>query len=178
MYTINNSKLTEADLNSDNFIYQKDVTKKLDTLSGNFDQNIINEIVLWKVNRCANLSKDTLQLLNTINSSSFEIDEALTLRVLNVLLDSKGIRLPMASTILRFKNPNIYQIVDQRVYRFLYGQNVKYPRNNHKAAIYYINYLRALRDKCEECSISFRDADRILYLADKRLNKSSRLDGY
>lgn len=41
--------------------------------------------------------------------------------ILRKLLMTPGIRLPMASTILRFKNPNVYQIIDQRAYRFLTG---------------------------------------------------------
>lgn len=178
MYTIDNSKLSQTDLDPENFTYQKDLTKKLDANSESFDQSIINEIVLWKVNRYAHLSDDTLLLLNAINPLSVKMDESLTLQVLMALLDSKGVRLPMASTILRFRNPDVYQIIDQRVYRFLYGQTAKYPADKAEAAALYIRYLRDLKLKCEEYSVPFRDADRVLYLADKRLNKNIRLDNY
>lgn len=178
MNTIDNSELEESDLNIDAFIYQPELTKKLDALSGNFDQDIINEIVLWKVNRYVGLSESAIELLNKIDIQSREIDEVFTRSILNALLNSKGIRLPMASTILRFKNPDVYQIIDQRVYRFLYGHTVKYPRKQNEISTLYIDYLRDLKLKCEEHSIPFRYADRILYLADKRLNKDTRLDNY
>lgn len=176
--TIDNCDLKETDLNIDNFSYQLDLTKKLDALSGDFDQDIINEIVLWKVSRYARLSEVTIELLNKIEMQSHEIDMELTRSILNALLNSKGIGLPIASTILRFKNPEVYQIIDQRVYRFLYGHTVKYPRKQNEISTLYINYLRDLKTKCNEHSIPFRCADRILYLADKRLNKGIPLDGY
>jgi hypothetical protein len=41
----------------DSYRYQPNLTRKLDALgSASFDQEIINEIVLWKVNRYARAS--------------------------------------------------------------------------------------------------------------------------
>ena len=56
------------------FKFQKELTKKLDNISADFDQNIINEIVLWKVNRYANLKDELISELNSLNSKSTEID--------------------------------------------------------------------------------------------------------
>ena len=39
------------------------------------------------------------------------------------VLECKGIDLAMASTILRFRNPNVFQIIDKRAYRAVYGKN-------------------------------------------------------
>lgn len=178
IHTIDNSELAHEDRTSENFKYQKELTGKLDTLSGDFDQNIINEIVLWKVNRYARLSEKAFELLNKIDDRSSDLDEDLSRHVLIALLNCNGIQLPMASTILRFKKPNIYQIIDQRVFRFLYGEVATYPRDKNDAAALYLRYLRDLRTKCDKHSIPFIEADRILYLADKRLNKSQRLNNY
>lgn len=41
--------------NDYNFDYQAGLTIQLDKLATPFDQNIINEIVLWKVNRYAKI---------------------------------------------------------------------------------------------------------------------------
>jgi hypothetical protein len=48
------------------FKYQLDLTSKLDLSISEFDQNSINEIVLWKVNRYVSLSPDSLNHLNSI----------------------------------------------------------------------------------------------------------------
>ena len=103
--------------------YQAELTLELDKLETNFNQEIINEIVLWKVNRYVLMQKDTLELLNKIKKTDNILNEELTILILKKLLDKdqKGIQLAMASTILRFKNPSIYQIIDQRVYRFIYN---------------------------------------------------------
>ena len=103
----------------DLFDYQTDLTNKLDNFNQAFDQQIINEIVLWKVNRYAPVTKETIELLNKIDANSTELEIKLTREVLKSLLETKGIQLPMASTILRFKNEKIYQIIDQRVYRII-----------------------------------------------------------
>ncbi len=82
---------------------KKDLTVKLDKVTGPFDQKILNEIVLWKVNRHAEIKNDTLKLLNELDPKSTELDLEMTRKILKLLIQHKGIQLPMASTILRFK---------------------------------------------------------------------------
>jgi len=158
------------------FEYQKILTPKLDARKNDFNQEIINEIVLWKVNRYAELSDDLLALINKISPNDLVIDETLTREVLEGLLNTAGVRLAMASTILRFKNSHIYQIIDQRVYRYVYGECVKYPYNKEKQVDFYLDYLKILRKKCKECNVPFEHSDRILYLADKEKNKSAKIE--
>ncbi|MBS9525942.1 hypothetical protein KI659_18115 [Litoribacter alkaliphilus] len=161
--------------------YQEELTPKLDALKQPFDQGVINEIVLWKVNRYAGVQKETLGLLNQIDSDAKEMDEDLTREVLKGLLKTKGIQLPMASTILRFKNKNVYQIIDQRVYRIIYsGETLKTPTYCSERSIQsqielYFKYLTDLHKACEKLDIPFEASDRILYMADKRVNKDSSL---
>jgi hypothetical protein len=164
--------------------YQRDLTKKLDCFSGEMDQNIINEIMLWKVNRYASVELEILALLNTIERESSIIDQEKTRIILNRLLGTKGIRLPVASTILRFINNKVYQILDQRVYRIINKDKVLdlepcMKCNDLEGQIeLYLNYLEDLKMYCLKFDIPFDVADRVFYMADKRINKEKRLNNY
>jgi hypothetical protein len=166
------------------FEYQKDLTAKLDKNETMFDQEIINEIILWKVNRYANVDNDTLKLLNDIGTTSTVLDIEKTRKILKMLIQKKGIQLPMASTMLRFKNKNIYQIIDQRVYRIIYkDKKLKLKthlndKNLNDQVDLYIQYLKDLTEVCEKLEIHFDESDRILFMADKRINKDIPLDNY
>lgn len=152
--------------------FQQDLTWKLDWVNWDFDQNIINQIVLWKVNRYAKLDDETLNLLNLINKKSNSLLEELLRQLLEKLLDTKWIKLPMASAILRFKNPNLFQIIDQRVYRFIYWKNLNLSSIKTIDAVdLYIKYLKDLKEICEKYKIDFSLSDRILYVLDKKENK-------
>ena len=152
--------------------YQEKLTPILDAVTDDFDQARINEIVLWKVNRYAEMDEETLGWINQIDRNSKEIDEPLTREILGKLLhkDCKGFRLPMVSTILRFRNPKIYQIIDQRAYRILYGKTYKHSIVPSKNADLYLAYLKKLRADCARHGIAFERADRDLYVLDKEEN--------
>jgi hypothetical protein len=178
MNTIKNLK-DFSFLESD-YDYQNDLTKKLDGMFGKeFDQEIINEIVLWKVNRYALLDDHTLTLLNSIGASDALLNKDLTIEILRKMLDTKGIRLPVASTILRFKNPNIYQIIDQRVFRYIYGEelNLGAPskKNIDTQIELYLKYLGELQVIAKETGWDFSKLDRILYLKDISLNPDLKI---
>ena len=166
------------------FTYQTTLTAKFDKGMSIFDQEVINEIVLWKVNRYAVVDEDTLKLLNNIDSNATKLDGEMTRIILKALLKNKGIQLPMASTILRFKNKNIYQIIDQRVYRIIYkDDNLKLKthineKNLNDQVDLYLKYLKDLRNACEKNKIPFDKSDRILFMADKRINKNVLLENY
>lgn len=166
------------------FDYQIELTEKLDNNLKSLNQEAINEIVLWKVNRFAKVDEDTLKMINEINIDSYQLDTIKTKEVLKKLLNIKGIQLPMASTILRFRNKNMYQIIDQRVYRIIYeGQTLKlktHPseKNINEQIDIYLKYLLDLRNISEKLQIPFCNSDRILYNADRRLNKEIPLKNY
>jgi hypothetical protein len=154
------------------FTYQPKLTAKLDTLpNAPFSQEIINEIVLWKVNRYARLPDDvrnTLHKLRKLDPKSHRPGE----QVLRQLLECSGVDLPMASTILRFQNANVFQIIDRHAYRAVFG--VAYPlyaASNPKAKIStYFKYLDALHGLAQSSQAPFCDLDRILYIFDKEQN--------
>lgn len=181
MTTIDQLTPTEKELLNSDYNYQSELTAKLDALEADFTQDTINEIVLWKINRFAALDEQTLSLLNQISKDDRVLNLELTKQVLARLLQKqqKGIRLAMASTILRFKNPSLYQIIDQRVYRFIYGKELIYSVNNTDQQIaLYLDYLTKLRQVCEVYRIAFEQADRVFYSMDKTHNSDLKLKGY
>ncbi|GAB3756218.1 hypothetical protein [Spirosoma pomorum] len=178
MKTIDQLTPTEEELLNPGYNYQKELTVKLDDLDDVFTQETINEIVLWKVNRYVALDDGTLSIFNLINKSDSTINIELTREILGCLLQQKGIRLPMASTMLRFKNPAIYQIIDQRVYRFVYGEELPYSTNVKKQIDLYLDYLKRLKESCNLRNIPFELSDRILYSMDKVHNPDLKLKGY
>ena len=116
----------------------------------------MNEIILWKVNRYAKFNEETINLLNKISRNDENLNQNLTGDILLNLLKQKGVRLAMASTILRFKNPKVYQIIDQRVYRFIYGKELEYSETNlNLQIVIYIDYLEKLKEVCEKYQIKF-----------------------
>ena len=173
MKSINDLKPKKSDLTDDSYKYQKDLTTKLDEVNTDFNQEIINEIVLWKINRYAKLSSESIDLLNLVNKDADKMNIELTEKLLTTLLRTHGIRLPMASTILRFKNPNIYQIIDQRVYRIIYGRQLKLSTSVQKSIVQYLDYITELRKVATSYDIPFNDSDRVLYEYDKKINKES-----
>lgn len=176
MKTIFDIEITNEDLQNVNYKYQLELTSKLDGLDDDFNQEIINEIVLWKVNRYSFLDDETFSVLNKINKVDLVLDIELTTEILTKLLNTKGIQLAMASTILRFKNPDIYQIIDQRVYRFVYGIEMpKYFSSIEKQIDFYIEYLQKLKQVCIEKGIDFNLSDRIIYELDKLHNKEIKI---
>jgi len=102
------------------------LTEELDGIGdADFDELTLLKIILWKVHRYAELGDDLLGKLNSLRS--LEAEERETARpVLEALLKTPGIDLPMASTILRFRNPAVFQIIDQRAYRSIMPED-KYP---------------------------------------------------
>lgn len=179
MKTINDIEITDEHLENKNYKFQPKLTKKLDDISSDFNQEIINEIVLWKVNRFVEIDDEIFSLLNNIKKDDEYINEDLTKEILEKLLckkTTKGVQLAMASTILRFKNPKIYQIIDQRVYRFIYGKVMpKYYSSIDAQIETYLQYLKDLRSICNEKGIPFELSDRILYRLDKDYNKGNNI---
>lgn len=177
MRTINEVEISEEHLKNEKYNFQPKLTKKLDLISSDFDQEIINQIVLWKVNRYAEIDNETFSLLNSIKKEDIFLNESLTKQILEKLLSTKGIQLAMASTILRFKNPKIYQIIDQRVYRFIYGENMpKYFGSIESQIKLYLEYIEKLKNICREKLIDFELSDRIIYELDKEFNKNVKIN--
>jgi len=152
------------------------LTEELDTIgSQDFDELTVLKIILWKVHRYAELGDDLLKQLNEVKSLGREKREDAK-PLLEALLKTPGIDLPMASTLLRFRNPAVFQIIDQRAYRSVMLNEDKYPLHTtssveRKVEVYFA-YLEAVDELCEIKDIKFIEADRILYQFDKEENKN------
>lgn len=152
--------------------YQPMLTQRLDGIGVlPFDQETINEIVLWKVNRYAPLSADILAALNSVQSIEANKHRDAN-DVLVKLLAQPGVDLPMASTLLRFRAPHAFQIVDRHAYRAVYGEDYPlYASSGTQAkAKLYFEYLDCLQKISGDRQVSFEILDRVLYVFDKQLN--------
>jgi len=139
------------------------------------NKDIINAIVLWKLNRSVHVSNETIELLNSLSglNSPLDLVEIEKVKLLiKQLLQSKGIKLAVASAILHFYYPAVFAIIDQRAYRELYGRD--YPvysskDSNDKYINLYLDYnLRCYEYHLKECpDINFEYVDKILYQLDK-----------
>jgi hypothetical protein len=152
--------------------YQPKLTESLDALDQQpFGQTLIDKIVLWKVNRYAPLRPTSLETLNSVTGlepgSHRSAHDALA-----ALLQEQGVDLPMASTLLRFRNPKTFQIIDRHAYRAVYGRD--YPLSsgsNDEAKIeLYFCYLDDLIALGRAKNLDFRTLDRVLYVFDKQNN--------
>ncbi len=154
------------------YTYQPELTTRLDNLgAAPFDQPLINEIVLWKINRFAQLDQASLSDLNSltaIQNGAHRKSE----NVLRMLLRRHGVDLAMASTFLRFRNPTAFQIIDRHAYRAVYG--VKYPLASKssldKKIDIYFQFLDDVNSLAKRKDLDFRTIDRLLYVYDKVYN--------
>lgn len=156
------------------YSYNMPVTREYDAVGErDFTYEDIYRLTLWKVNRYPYLQdsdNDVLQMLNTVKDDQI-LDEPKTRQLLQALLRIKGIRLPMASTYLHFRNPHIYQIIDKRVCHYLYDDvnllNKAATKSIGRQIEFYLTYLTDIRAKADELHIAFENADRVLYQLDK-----------
>ena len=155
--------------------YQPKLTSKLDMLtSKDFNLEILYEIILWKVNRFPQIEHALLDDLKAITILQPK-QHRQALCLLKRLLSCHGVRIAMASTIFRFLNPEVFQIIDDRVFRIV-CPNAKIPtKPQHitekyleKSCKIYFDYLDKLHQICN-AQLPFKDADRILYILDIKL---------
>lgn len=172
----NKRELCDKDFNYD---YNIDITNKLDNINSDFNEKIINEITLWKLDRYPRLTVELIKRLNNIKNDNEQ--EEKHEKLLIDLLGCRGVGLSMASTFLRFRNPRLFQIIDQRVYRLINKIKLSLPtcnsqNNKEKICAIYFKYLNDLKKKCKKFGIPFEKSDRILYMADKRINKDVKIN--
>jgi hypothetical protein len=143
------------------------------------NRDIINEIILWKLNRSVEISDSTIDKIHSLRHSVQKpldaIDNMAVKKLLLELLDSKGIKIAMASTILHFYYPSVFPIIDQRAYRELTGDEIPEfhtKDKNGKYAELYLHYI----ENCYKYNIEmfpaaeFECIDIILYQLDKDKN--------
>lgn len=163
--------LTRFTYDNDTDIMNRASEAKIDNYQENRD--IINEIVLWKMNRRPFVTEELVNAifsLKELQTPLQALESEKTAKVTESLLQTKGLRLSMASTILHFYYPEVFPIIDQRAYRELYGKN--YPKNKVKISDLTNLYLQYIKDcwkyQQENCpEIAFSQIDKVLYQLDK-----------
>lgn len=154
---------------------------------------LINEIVLWKLNRMVEVDDESIKCLLKIRGitdieiflNSKDLRDELKY-IMKKLMDSGGIRIAMASTILHFFNPKIYPIIDKRAYFALNNKLMPQKINNiNTGPDEYLLYIEKcykwfqLKSKKEK-DLKFEDIDKVLYQHDKdsgrRLGRSDGFD--
>ena len=161
------------------FDYELDLTGYLDGIGQvDFDEMDILKITLWKVQRFPHINVNVLENLNKLKDvKDIDADKERISAVLKDFLsnDCKGVRLPMASTYLRFRNPNVFQILDRRVWHWVYQNDEDEKKREYTESIIvneqiekYLKYLRDLRKLAKKDGVRFCDADRYYYLKDKK----------
>lgn len=168
-----NFSANEAKKLLDSYSYQPRLTRVLDGIKAGdkFDQPRINEIVLWKVNRYASIDDYVIASLNRLSHLT-QGDHRQAADVLEKLLKTHGVRLPMASTLLRFRNRAVFQIIDERAYRAVYGKaySCACTSNSKDAICTYFKYLDDVATLANQNNLEFSAMDRILYQFDKNEN--------
>lgn len=158
--------------------YQPELTAKLDALGeALFGQAVLNEIVLWKVDCFASFDDRIIRGINAVRSLKLG-EHRQTEELLEMLLGMRGVDLPMASTILRFRNPDVFQIIDRRAYRVLFRVALRSYRSTpvvRKIATYF-SFLDKLISVASELDQKFRFMDLILYQFDKTENQNIPLN--
>lgn len=158
--------------------YQPKLTKKLDNINdGIIDEKTMLEIFLWKTDRYPDLEKiDFIKLnsLNNIKPENFKECE----EVLRDLISIKGFGLAMASTILRFRNPDVFPIIDRRAYRAIMDEDklsVYHSTPIEKQIEIYFNYVEKVHEFVKEKGVDLSIVDRVLYIFDKETNKYTKI---
>jgi hypothetical protein len=155
------------------------LTDKLDTLKARgFDRETLYEIVLWKLGRFPELEDSLIEDLKSVDKLRPK-QHRKARELISRLLRTPGIGLPMASAVLRFLNPQTFQIIDDRSYRVLCPRKPKYPSkpralNDHfvnTSVEIYCEYLDELHRVASK-NLPFDLADRILYRLDILLGNS------
>jgi hypothetical protein len=159
----------------DDYSYQPQLTARLDAIGGNtsISRETAYEIVLWKLDRFVEFSDSLIDEINSVASLSLQ-QRGEARPVLRSLLKTPGIRLPMASTILRFRNPLCFQIIDERAYRQALPKGEAYPAKPQKltdgwlsrSENIYFGYLDRLDEIARDSGVEFKSLDRALYQAD------------
>lgn len=136
--------------------------------------DIINSIVLWKINRQVKLDINLITKIKNLPCDNVEIVYKYKIEICDILLSllkTNGVKIAMASTILKMFKPLAFPIIDQRAYRVIYGKD--FPRYYGESSFskyidLYMQYINDCLDyqqtKCP--NIPFNKIDELLYQID------------
>ena len=184
-----NSKKTKKEWLKDNYEYQLKETRYLDNnmqrllKAANEDEllGLFRQIALWKEDRVVRIksakkiNNKLKEITNIKSRKSIKNKKECIKSTVVQLMKCNGVGLPMASTILRFANPNIFPICDIRATRYLnmndeFNKVLRNRDNLDDAAEFYLKYIEKCYikyNKINDGSLKFKDFDRFAYQKDK-----------
>lgn len=137
------------------------------------NRDIINSIVLWKINRQVDIGTELFIAIKNLNiaPSIIKTKEKEIKEIVFDLLEIKGVKIAMASTILKMFYPDSFPIIDQRAYRELNGEDLPYyygaSANQRYTDLYFQYILDCHIYNQSVCpNINFDDIDKVLYQLD------------
>ena len=148
-----------------------------------YNRLIINEIVLWKINRLPRihpLSEDKHKIVEAILEFDSNKDKEDKEKLLKSMLECKGLGLPVASAILHFYYPETFPIIDQRACREAFCKDDKdayktlKSQSIEKLVDLYEKYISKLWELSEYDDKKFENIDKVLYQIDK--NKKNKIE--
>jgi len=161
----------EKDILEDAFSYnlgEKDKICEHLKNKSNIQMDDIRRIALWKYNRIIEMDDMfCTQLYSTVSKNKVSIEDKEVHEMIERLVSFEGVGFPLASTILKFINPDVFPIIDVRAYRAIYGKKIYYNQYNFKI---YIDYTKRIYDMRDKFNISLSEVDERLYEFDKKYN--------
>jgi len=154
-----------------NFTYhleeKKNIQKSL-TDNKKIELNDLRRIALWKYDRIIDVEDCVLEnLFDVATSVNVTIDDIKVHDAIKQLTSCEGVGFPLASSILKFINPDVFPIIDIRAYRAIYGKKIYSSQYNIKKYVDYTKQIYQIRDKFD---IPLEEVDERLYMFDKQHN--------
>lgn len=128
----------------------------------------LRRIALWKYDRIINIDDDfLLRLYSVVKGKNISIDDDEVKHIIMELVSFEGVGFPLASSILKFINPDVFPIIDIRAYRAIYGKKLYYSQY---CLSKYIDYTKELYKIADYLGVPLSDVDEKLYVFDKNHN--------
>ena len=156
-----------------NTSYQEDVKtleifKIVEQEEGSLSRNTIIKILKWKSPRPLRFyNKNEEVYIKNITQLSFkEKNDKLKIHILTAL---KGVNYPSASAILMFKNPDFFPVLDIRVWKQLYKNNLVSvnPRGIGFTLDQWDSYVKIIRSLSRKYNTTAREIEKKLFDYDK-----------
>lgn len=170
MSLLNNFNLINNILNKTPY-YEDSKTKELFCITRNLEflsKEVLLKILKWKSPRPLRFyNENDEDYIKNITQLAFQQnDDRIKIHILTVL---KGVNYPSASAILMFKNPKLFPVLDIRVWKQLYKNNLVTvnPRGIGFTLDQWISYLKILRSFANKHNISVREVEKKLFDYDK-----------
>ncbi len=161
----------EKDVFEDAFSYhlqEKNAIRENLKNKSDIQMDDIRRIALWKYDRIIEIDDMfCTQLYHVASKEKISIEHKEAQEIIAKLVSSEGVGFPLASTILKFINPDVFPIIDVRAYRAIYGKKINYSQYNLKIYVEYAKRIYAIRDRLQ---ISLSEVDERLYEFDKKYN--------